>query len=182
MTSRILTPLEATTIQTALNTNGAALVVDGHFGELSRMALIQFQSARGIPDTGNPDPETLYALGIPDLFTPPNPKGTIMNNILGSIFTGLFQNLLNWQLIQGYIRSGLIGLGGVLVSNGMLTSAELNTVVGGLMIVVGVIFSAVSNNTKKKAIDVVKAADASPTVEVIPASETSSGKPIVKAA
>lgn len=103
-----------------------------------------------------------------------------MQNILGSIFSGLFGNLLNWQLIQGYLRSGLMALGGGLVTNGVITSTELNTVVGAVLAVVGVILSAISNNTKAKAVEVVKAVDAHPAVTVIPAEENITKKPIVQ--
>jgi peptidoglycan hydrolase-like protein with peptidoglycan-binding domain len=157
---------------------------DGRFGEASLAAYNRYRASLVPPQrpVKLPNMSELNRDLFPEDLPPPNPKGTIMGNILGNIFTGLFGNLLNWQLIQGYLRNGLISLGSVLVTNGVLTSAELNTVVGALMIVISVILSAVSNNTKKKAVDVVKAADASPSVTVIPASETTSGKPIVKAA
>lgn len=182
MVSRILTPAEATAIQKALNDHGASLIVDGHFGELSKLALIRFQHAHPpLSETGNPDPDALAALGIPDLFKP-NRKDFPMNNILGTIWTGLFAHLLNWQLLQGYIRTALITVGGWIGLDGLVGAEGSKAIIGALLVIVGVIFDAISNNTKRKALAVVKAADASPDVAVIPAHETATGKPIVTAA
>lgn len=77
MAHRILTPEEATAIQTKLNEKAyAQLVVDGHFGTLSQQALMRFQAEHNIsPADGNPSQPTLDALGIPNLFSPP-PKLT----------------------------------------------------------------------------------------------------------
>lgn len=157
---------------------------DGRFGEASLAAYNRYRASLQPPQrpVKLPNMSELNRDLFPEDLPPPNPKGNIMGNILGNLFTGLFGNLLNWQLIQSYLRNGLLSLGAVLVTNGVLTSAELNTVVGAIIVIISVVISTLSANTKAKAVAVVKAADASPTVTVIPASETTSGKPIVTAA
>jgi peptidoglycan hydrolase-like protein with peptidoglycan-binding domain len=49
-------------LQTALNTNGAKLTVDGKFGPKTKSALMDFQKAHGLKVTGHPDKETIAAL------------------------------------------------------------------------------------------------------------------------
>lgn len=101
MVSRILTPAEATALQTALNAKGASLIIDGHWGELSRLALIRFQHANQIPETGNPDVPTLEALGIPNLFPPTNPRKEIsMETVLANVKSAWLSKL-NWTLAAG---------------------------------------------------------------------------------
>lgn len=102
-----------------------------------------------------------------------------MNGILGGIFTGLLGNLLNWQLIQGYLRSILLGAGASLVTSGVLTQDQLVGTVGAVLAVLGLIFQAVANNTKAKALAVVKAVDNHPSITVIPAHLSSTGAPLV---
>lgn len=104
-----------------------------------------------------------------------------MDKILGGLFSGLIGNLLNWQLVQGYIRNILLALGGAVGLEGYVGEDGSKAIVGSIMIILGVLFSAVSNNTKVKAIEVVKAVDEAPDVLVIPAEETVSGKPKVMA-
>jgi len=133
---------------------------DGRWGKNSAKALGQFQLNNRIAVSGIADLETLKLL-FPEEF-----KDTHMN-ILGGLFTGLIGNLLNWQTIQSWLRGALLSAGGALVANGTLTQVELNTVVGAVLIVGGVIFSTLSANTKAKAIAVVKAVDAAPDVEVV---------------
>lgn len=151
---------------------------DGVGGTNTQKALMRFQQARQLKITGQLDPATRVALFPED--APPERKSA-MNNILGNIFSGLLGNLLNWQLVQGYIRQILLAASGALVANGVISAEQQSTVVGALLLIGGVIWATLSNNTKKKAMDVVKAVDAAPNVTVIPASETTSGKPKVVA-
>jgi peptidoglycan hydrolase-like protein with peptidoglycan-binding domain len=51
-------------IQTALNTNGAKLTVDGRMGPKTAAALREFQHHHNLKATGRPDRATLQALGI----------------------------------------------------------------------------------------------------------------------
>ena len=102
-----------------------------------------------------------------------------MGNLLGSVFDGLLGNLLRSETIKSWLRNALIGIGGGLVASGKLSLADLNTVVGGIMVVVSVLLSTLSANTKQKAMDVVKAVDAAPDVVMVPASDTGTGKPLV---
>ena len=104
-----------------------------------------------------------------------------MEKILGGLFSGLIGNLFNWQLVQGYIRNILIAAGGAFGLEGYVGEDGAKAIIGSTMIILGVIFSAVSNNTKAKALDVVVAVDKAPDVIVIPAEETPSGKPKVLA-
>lgn len=146
---------------------------DGLGGHETQDAILAFQASRTppLPATGQFDDATRAAL---------TPKDTPMPNILGTIWTGLLGNLLNWTLIQGYIRSALLGLGGSLVTQGVISGTQLNDAVGALLLILGIILSAVSNNTKKKAMDVVKAVDAHPAITVIPASDSPTDKPILR--
>jgi peptidoglycan hydrolase-like protein with peptidoglycan-binding domain len=52
-------------LQTALNTNGAQLAVDGKMGPKTRTALEAFQKAHGLKATGRVDKETMAALRKP---------------------------------------------------------------------------------------------------------------------
>ena len=51
-------------VQTALNSNGAHLTVDGHMGAKTRSALMAFQRSHHLAVTGHADPATLKALGL----------------------------------------------------------------------------------------------------------------------
>lgn len=102
-----------------------------------------------------------------------------MNNILGGLFDGLLGNLLNWQLVQGYIRSGLTTAGGWIGLDGLVGADGSKAIIGALLVILGVIWQAVANNKKVKALDVVKAVDAHPAINVIPANENLTRKPIV---
>lgn len=107
--SRILTPAEATSLQTALNAHGAHLEVDGHFGELSHLALIRFQHDNNLPETGNPDLVTCSALGIAPITTPapaPPPKLT-PNPIVQAIGALAFSYVLN-KLTKGLIPMNIL--------------------------------------------------------------------------
>jgi len=52
------------TLQDALNKNGASLKVDGIWGKKTRMALKDFQKAKGLKVTGKVDKATKAALGL----------------------------------------------------------------------------------------------------------------------
>jgi peptidoglycan hydrolase-like protein with peptidoglycan-binding domain len=49
-------------LQTALNSNGATLTVDGKMGPKTSAALMAFQKAHGLKATGHVDKETIAAL------------------------------------------------------------------------------------------------------------------------
>ncbi len=51
-------------VQTALNSNGAHLAVDGRMGPKTEAALRSFQRQHNLHVTGRPDSETVSALGI----------------------------------------------------------------------------------------------------------------------
>lgn len=51
-------------VQTALNSNGAHLAVDGHMGPKTEAALRSFQRQHNLHVTGRPDSATVSALGI----------------------------------------------------------------------------------------------------------------------
>lgn len=178
---------DVTPLQIALNANGAALTIDGVFGVGSQAAMRTYQRAHGLTVSDQPTREVCAALGItlaPDFPYQPiaQPQGTIMNNILGGLFQGLFKNLLNWTLIQGYIRSALLALGGGFVTAGRITGNQLNDIVAAILVIIGIVWQAVANNTQVKAMAVVKAVDQHPSITVIPADASPSGKPIVQVA
>jgi peptidoglycan hydrolase-like protein with peptidoglycan-binding domain len=50
--------------QTALNSNGAQLTVDGHMGAKTRSALIAFQHQHNLKPTGRLNAATAKALGV----------------------------------------------------------------------------------------------------------------------
>ena len=51
-------------VQTALNSHGAKLTVDGRMGRRTAVALRSFQHQQNLPVTGRPDKATLKALDI----------------------------------------------------------------------------------------------------------------------
>ena len=101
--SRILTPAEATSLQTALNAHGANLEADGHFGALSQKALIAFQHDNGLPETGNPDLVTCSALGIAPITTQaPAPALKLTPNpIVQAIGAFLANYVINNLILKG---------------------------------------------------------------------------------
>jgi phage tail tape-measure protein len=57
-------------VQQTLNNMGYnAGPVDGQLGPNTRDALMRFQQAQGLPQTGEPDSQTLAALGIPQRYS-----------------------------------------------------------------------------------------------------------------
>jgi peptidoglycan hydrolase-like protein with peptidoglycan-binding domain len=54
-------------VQTALNSNGARLTVDGRMGPKTAAALRQFQSQHNLKLTGRPDQATLKVLEVPSV-------------------------------------------------------------------------------------------------------------------
>jgi peptidoglycan hydrolase-like protein with peptidoglycan-binding domain len=147
---------------------------DGRGGMNTIKAVKKFQLDNRIQVTGQIDQATLRLL-FPEDYERKNP----MNNILGGVFTGLLGNLFRSQAVLGYIRNILLGLG--VYVGAVFSSDQWGLIVGGLMTILAVIFDALSNATKQKAMDVVKAVDASPEVAVVPPSATSDGKPKVVA-
>lgn len=150
---------------------------DGRFGEKSLDAFNHYRASQGLGPVVKTGLEEMSALLFPE-DQPPQRK-TIMGNLLGSVFSGLLGNVLNWQLIQGYVRSGLMAVSGSFVASGLISSDQQGVIVGAVLAIIGVVWSAISNNTKKKAMDVVKAVDAAPGVTLIPAKDSVSGKPKV---
>lgn len=173
-------------LQTALNLQqGDTLTVDGVFGSATRAAMQAYQQINDLTVSDQPTREVCASLGITlaaDFPYQPTTKGTIMSGILGSIFSGLFGNLLNWQLVQGYIRSGLVALGGWIGLDGYVGHDGTTSIIGAIMVILGVVFQALSNNRKVQALAVVKAVDQHPDITVVPAADTSLGKPIVSVA
>ncbi len=51
-------------VQTALNSNGAKLTVDGIYGKKTAAAVAHFQKAKGMKATGKVDDKTASALGV----------------------------------------------------------------------------------------------------------------------
>lgn len=153
--------------------------IDGIFGQHSLDAYNHYRAALGKSPVTRPDMLTLNHDLFPEDQPPLNPKGTIMGNLLGNVFSGLFANLLRWDLVQGYLRSALITVGGWIGLDGYVGADGSKAIIGAVMVIVGVIFQAISNNTKAKAKDVVKAIGAHPEVTIIPASESANNKPVV---
>jgi D-alanyl-D-alanine carboxypeptidase (penicillin-binding protein 5/6) len=56
-----------------------SLDVDGDFGPATRAAVLQFQRSRGLPTTGDADPEMRNALGDAPIVEPPVPAPEIVN-------------------------------------------------------------------------------------------------------
>jgi hypothetical protein len=86
---------------------------------------------------------------------------------------------LTWQVAQGLLRNALLATGVSLVTSGILTKGQLSDVVGAVVVIAGVIFSAVSNKNKAKAQAIVTAVEAHPKITVFPADADGTGKPIV---
>lgn len=105
-----------------------------------------------------------------------------MQNILGGIFSGLFGNLLKWDLVSGYIRTALTSAGGWIGLDGLVGSDGSKAIIGAILVILGVIWQAIANNQAHKAMQVVKAVDAHDDITVIPAANTALGKPIVTVA
>ncbi len=60
-----MTPKEKTAaLQTALNNNGAKLLVDGVYGKKTASAVAAYQKSKGMKATGRADAKTLAALGL----------------------------------------------------------------------------------------------------------------------
>ena len=147
---------------------------DGLGGIETRDAIKDFQAAHVLPLTGQFDAATRAALQ-----SITTRKDSPMTNILGSIFSGLLGNIFTWTLVQGYIRDGLKLAAGAIGLDGLVGADGTKIITASLLAIIGVVWSALSNNRKVHAIEVVKAVDASPTVTLIKAQDTTLGKPIV---
>lgn len=152
---------------------------DGKFGTKSLDAFNHYRAAQGIGPVVQTSLTELNEVLFPE-DQPPQRK-TVMGNLLGSVFSGLLGNFLKWDMVQGYLRHALTAAGGAIGLDGLVGADGSKAIIGALMVVASVVFSAIANNTKKKAMDVVKAVDAAPNVTLVPASETSTGKPRVVA-
>jgi hypothetical protein len=86
---------------------------------------------------------------------------------------------LTWQVAQGLLRNLLLGAGVSLVTTGVLTQGQLSDVVGAVVVIAGVIFTAVSSKNKAKAQAIVAAVEAHPGIRIIPANASISGAPVV---
>ncbi len=157
----------------------AAGEADGRFGEKSLAAFNHYRASKGMAPVGHTSLTELNAVIFTDDPKPQRQRSPVMGNLLGSVFDGLLGNLLRSEAIKSWMRNALVGLGASFVTNGLITSADLNTVVGAIMVVVSLLLSTLSANTKQKAMDVVKAVDAAPDVVMVPASDTGTGKPLV---
>ena len=51
-------------VQTALNKEGYKVAVDGKMGKQTHSALMKYQKANGLPETGKADATTLKKLGV----------------------------------------------------------------------------------------------------------------------
>lgn len=79
----------------------------------------------------------------------------------------------------GLLRTVLMAVGGGLVTDGLITNAQLGTAVGGMLAVAGVIAQVISSRNHAKASAVVTAVEAHPNLTIIPANQAVSGKPKV---
>jgi hypothetical protein len=84
---------------------------------------------------------------------------------------GLF-GFITWDWLQGVIRHLLTFFGGMLVASGWITPDMLPELVGAVMTVAGLIFSAVSSRTKVEAVAVEKAVENSTIVDAEKVSTT----------
>lgn len=146
---------------------------DGVFGTDTQRAVMLFQTDHALHMSGQPDAATLAALFPSD---PQSPKGT---PIMGNLFDGIFGRLLNWQFIQGYLRSALFTAAGATGFEGIFGKDGTATIISAVMLILGFVVQLISSNTKTQALDVVKAVEAHPEITVIPAAATSTGKPVV---
>lgn len=188
MTETPVTREQVMALQRALTVYGYDGEIDGRFGEKSynaaQKALFDYHLRQLEPF--NPTKvilpiELMQRLGVlPPLATPE--RHTVMGNILGGIFDGLLKNILKWELVQGYIRSALLTAGGWIGLDGFVGHDGTTTIVGAIMVILTVLWQAISNNQAKKAMDVVKAVNDHPEINVIPATETAANKPIVSVA
>lgn len=152
MTGRILTPAEATSLQTALNLHGARLVVDGHYGELSHLALIKFQHDNGLPETGVPDFATTEKLGIPAIVTSPPPasKPNIFSKLatIGDLLSLLKGHAMTSDQITGLVRLALGLISGFFITKGIGDASLWNWIIGGILAVIPGAWSWYSNRPK----------------------------------
>lgn len=165
-----------TALEKALDTLGYDMgTMNGVFGEKDRAAMQDYERNNSLTVSDQPTREVCDSLGIdlgPDFpYQPIAPKGTIM----GSILLGF----LNSSVALGIIRNVLMALGAVLVTKGVVDQNTLAEIVGGLISAISAVLSAISNNNKSTDKAIVKAVENHPAINVIPATETSTGKPIV---
>lgn len=51
---------------------------------------------------------------------------------------------MNWEILQSVVRSLLLSAGGSLVSAGLITADELNSGVGAICVVIGIVWSIIN--------------------------------------
>jgi hypothetical protein len=149
---------------------------DGHFGEDSLDAYNRFRAGKGFGPVVKADVVEATSLLFPEDTPTYQPKGP---SAMDSIFTKIFGGLLGSEAVQSYLRSALMAFGAGFVTDGMLTSTQLNAVVGGVMVLVSVLLSKISSYNKATYKAVAQAVDAHPDITVVPAADTGTGKPKV---
>lgn len=60
---------------------------------------------------------------------------------------------LNWQVAQGILRHLLTAVGSTLVAGGWLTDGDVQTGIGAILALIGIIAGVLSSRTKQKAIE-----------------------------
>lgn len=79
----------------------------------------------------------------------------------------------------GLLRNALMAAGAALVTQGVISSAALTDAVGAILVIAGVVLSAISNRTKAQATAVVQAVNDHPSLTLVPAAHTANGKPAI---
>jgi hypothetical protein len=92
---------------------------------------------------------------------------------------GNILSFLNSSVGLGLLRNLLMAAGSIEVTQGVITQGSLNDVVGAVLVILGIVFSAIANRTASQAKAVVQAVNDHPSLSIIPADQTSTGKPIV---
>lgn len=145
---------------------------DGRLGDDTARALVRFRKDHRLSGVAVVDAKVLHLLQLDG-----TPQMGPITNVIGSVLFGLLGNLLNWQLVQGYIRTALISFGTYSGLSVYLGQDNWTTVVGLIMGILAIIWQTLANNQKAKAFEVVKAVDAHPDVTFSPANQNISGKP-----
>lgn len=91
-------------------------------------------------------------------------------------------SFLNSSVGLGIIRNIVLSAGSILVANGYFTQAQWSDVVGAIVIIAGVVLSALANRSAAQAKAVVQAVNDHPSLTIIPAEQTGTGKPVVSIA
>lgn len=89
---------------------------------------------------------------------------------------------INSETGLGLLRNLLMAAGSGLVTQGVLTQGGLNDTIGAVLVILGVVLSAISNRNKAKAEAVVKAVNDHPALTIIPPEQTITGKTAISIA